>query len=288
MPKNISNEIIISSGMASISIVADDANLLNKIGKDEFLYRYLPDCSIGMKTSDKADAKIFIKRNSVFGVAINYPVIHCHQPPNADIRGLISLAGYVLERANNNKGVYSIHASVASKNNKAVVIFGGTTNLGKSIIAKTVADKYKWIFYSDETALLSSSEGRVTGGVKIASNCDKFDNFKIPETKDKPKIFAFIHPHIDNGLKSVVKWEQEKFFWHLKEELSRKIRGGSKAINNYSYPLDSLDTFDLAKNRLAFAKKFAKQVPCYEVRGTPESISKFINNLHDKLNKRVK
>lgn len=280
--------MIINSGIASISISADDIGLVDKIRENEFLAEYIPDCSIGTKNSDKIDAKLIIRRGNAFSVKINFPSVHCYQPRNADIRGLISLVGYILERVNNEKGIYSIHASAVSKNDKAAVIFGGTTNLGKSIIAKTAADKYGWLFYSDETTLLSNKDGRIAGGVRVASGCDRFSNFRLTGTEDRPKIFAFIHPHIDNGLESAVKWEQAKFFWHLKEELARKIRGGSKAINHFNYPLDSLDTFGLAKSRLAFAKKLANRVPCYEVRGTPESISGFINKLYKKLNDKTK
>jgi hypothetical protein len=279
MSKKIKNKIVINSGIASIVIDSEWPTLIKSIREDKFLYKHIPSCRISLKNMGRTDAYLIIKKGNFFRVKLGYPHVYCYQPRNADVRGLISLAGYILERANNEKGVYSIHASVISKNGKAVVIFGGTTNLGKSIIAKTVADKYGWSFYSDEIALLSGKDQKVVGGVRVASGCDRFRDFDLAETKEKPKIGAFIHPHIDNGLSTVVKWEPVKFLWHLKEELARKIRGGSKAIDHFNYPLDSIDTFELAKNRLAFAKKLAKQISCYEVRGTPESISEAINKI---------
>lgn len=280
MSKKINNSILIKSGKAILCVKTNIASLLSEIADDPFIRSYIPNNQIIIGATKKADASLTIKKSKQFSVKLLYPDIVCKQPDKVDVRGLIVLIGYVLERINNERGAYSIHSSVIAKNGKAVVIFGGTTNLGKTSIAKTASEKFGWLFYSDEIALIDSKQEKIIAGGKIATNNDSFGDFKLTDTKQSPKIIAFIHPHIDNGLNKVKRWTDDKFFWHLKEELARRIRGGSKAINLFSYPLDSFDTFDIAKKRLVFAKKLATKVPCYEMRGTPESIIKNINQFY--------
>lgn len=279
MFEKIKKHLIIKSAGVSIKIGADDPTLLKLIAKNPFLYEYIPSCKAIQNRVGNTNCKLIIKKSRTFKVKFAYPSVYCFQPKKVDVKGLISLVGYILERARSEKGIYSIHSSVISKNKKAAVIFGGTTNLGKTIIAKTATTKFSWLFYSDEVALIDSRNNKIIGGVKIAANCDLFKNFELVETKDQPKLIVFIHPHIDNGLNKIKKWDSAKFFWHLKEELARKIRGGSKAINFFSYPLESLDTFSISKNRLRFAKKLAATIDCYEIRGNPEVIVKIIDRL---------
>ena len=279
MFKKTKNYLIIKSVGASIKIVANDAVLLKLIKNNPFLYEYIPNCEIVQSGTIKTNCILVIKKSKIFKVKFSYPLIHCFQSKKTDVKGLISLIGYILERSLSGKGIYSIHSSVISKNGKAVLIFGGTTNLGKTIIAKTAADKFGWLFYSDEVALINSRNNKIAGGVKIAANCDLFKNFNLPNIKNQPKIAAFVHPYIDNGINKIKPWGSAKFFWHLKEELARRIRGGSKAINFFNYPLESLDIFSISKKRLEFAKKLAVSIDCYEMRGTPEFIARAINRL---------
>ncbi len=279
MPQKIKRAVIIKSANASIRVESEGEAILARIKRDPFLRKYIPSCEIILGSKNKADCKLIIKRSRSFGVELTYPMVRCFETSRADVKGLISLIGYILERARSEKCAYSIHSSVICKNGKAAVIFGGTTNLGKTSVAKTAADKFGWSFYADEVAILDDRTRRVIGGVKTASGGDRFKSFALQDDRTKPKISVFIHPHIDNGLNKIEKWDPAKFFWHLKEELARKIRGGSKAINFFSYPLDSLDTSSIARKRLQFAKTLSRRVKCYEIRGTPNFIAKAIDRL---------
>src|SRR3989344_805571 len=265
MPQKINNNLIIESAGANIKIESDNLEILRSVERDPFLDEYIPNCEIVKNHLKKIDCGIIINKSKIFKIRLLYPIVYCFQPKMVDVKGLIALIGYLLERARNEKDIYSIHSSVIAKKGKAVIIFGGATNLGKTITAKMAADKFGWLFYADEIALIDSLKNKIIGGVKIAVNCDKFKSFQLPNTNEEPRLTAFVHPHIDNGLNQIKKWNRNKFFWHLKEELARKIRGGSKAINFFSYPLGSLDTFIIAKKRLEFAKKIASGVPCYEM-----------------------
>ena len=273
------NKIYITSGKATLLIESENSAILDRIQNETFVRSHIPSAIVITEIMEKFDASLLIKNSEKFDVVLQYPNIVCGQPKEADIRGLIALIGYILERANNEKGVYSIHSSVITKNGKAVVLFGGTTNLGKTSIAKRASEKFGWSFYSDEMAIIDSEDGKIIAGGKVATNSDSFEDFNLSETKETFEIIGFVHPHIDNGLNKIEKWNSDKFFWHLKEEFARKVRGGSKAINFFSYPLDSLDTFDISKKRLSFAKNFSEKILCYEIRGTPEFVSERITEI---------
>lgn len=278
MSKKI-NKIFVTSGKAILFVKSKNPTILDEIRNETFVRSHIPCVVISTEMIGNPDASLLFKESEEFGVVLQYPNIVCFQPKEADIRGLIALIGYILERINNEKGVYSIHSSVISKGDKAVVIFGGTTNLGKTSIAKIASEKFGWSFYSDEMALIDSNEDKIISGGKIATNSDSFSDFSLPDIEQNFEIAGFVHPYIDNGLNKIERWNSDKFFWHLKEELARKIRGGSKAIHFFSYPLDSLDTFDISKKRLSFAKKLSEKIPCYEMRGTPEFISERITEI---------
>ncbi|MDP1719333.1 MAG: hypothetical protein Q8L24_02830 [bacterium] len=266
----------ISSAGAALLVEFSDRALAEKIRTDDFLKKYIPDPVVREGRVSGPDCSLKISRGPRFSVKLAYPSVDCVQPRRVDVRGLISLMGYLLERARAEKNVHSLHSSVVVKGGKAVVLFGGTTNLGKTSVAKA-AGKVGWSFYSDEVALIWS--GRVIGGARVATNSDRFKDFILSADHGKYPIAVFVHPHIDNGLSEVVKWQKNKFLWHLKEELARKLRGGSKAVNFSSYPLESLDTFAIASARLKLARRLADRVPCYEVRGTPEQIAERIAKL---------
>ncbi len=273
------NKLYITSGEATLLVESENSAILSDLQNEAFVRSHIPSAIISTETLEKVDASLLIKNSEQFDVILKYPDVVCFQPEKVDTRGVIALMGYILERANNEKGVYSVHSSVITKNNKAIVLFGGTTNLGKTSIAKIASEKFAWSFYSDEMALIDSNDGKIIAGGKIVTNSDSFDDFNLPETKETFEIIGFVHPHIDNGLNKFEKWNSDKFFWHLKEELARKIRGGSKAIHFFSYPLGSLDTFDIASKRLLFAKNLSEKIPCYEMRGDPEYIGKQITEI---------
>jgi len=66
--------------------------------------------------------------------------------------------------------------------------------------------------------------------------------------------------------------------WLLYPEFTSRIRGVNKRMFNFSYPLDSLDTKELARKRMEDLNNFLEEVPFYFVRGRKEEISEFIKD----------
>ena len=64
--------------------------------------------------------------------------------------------------------------------------------------------------------------------------------------------------------------------WLLYPEFTSRISGVNRRMFNLTYPLDSLDTKDLSRRRLADLDTFLVDVPFYFVRGEVEDILGFI------------
>lgn len=82
-----------------------------------------------------------------------------------------------------------------------------------------------------------------------------------------------------NGAFEVEKWPKEKTNFHIYEELSRKIRGTSKRIGDFSYPLLPIDTFELAKTRSDYATFMANTIPFYTIKGDINVVMKYVKDL---------
>lgn len=272
--ENIKNILIESVGV-SVLVQSDDHNILSKISESFFLKAHIPSVRVFLNSKKKPLLKMVIRKSGSFSVDNQYPIINLFVGKKIDIHGVIVLIDYFLERARHEKGAYSVHSSCIVRGKKAIIIFGGTTNLGKTTLARCMNDNFSCSFFFDEKTLIKGT--KVIGGVSYLSNCDNFSDQELVSCHGSYDISAFVHPHIDNGKVEMKKWHSDKFFWHLHEELSRRIRGGSKMINFFKYPLLSLDTFQLALKRIAFSRKISKNIPCYEIRGTPMQISKIIN-----------
>jgi len=156
-------------------------------------------------------------------------------------------------------------------------------DLGKTSLAMLCANK-GYHFISDERTLIKGK--KIVGGIsyiKLRKEWQK--NKKLINSqvhfriKNKSKIKAFIYPTITNGSFIATKWDANKAFWHLAEDFSRLIRGGSKFINHFTELAPSLDTEKLSKNRLKFVKKLSSEIPIYHLKGTHEDIIKFLENL---------
>ena len=70
--------------------------------------------------------------------------------------------------------------------------------------------------------------------------------------------------------------------FHIYEEMSRKIRGGSRRISNFTYPLMSLDSYEISKKRSEYAKSLSENVPFYSIKG---NINEVMNQIVDILSK---
>ncbi len=254
-----------------------------EIVKDSFTFHYLPEAQIDYN----AIPDVFIEeRTHNKQVTLEYPRIIISQ--TNDHRGLVSACDYLLERARQEKlGVYSLNSSSVQKENQAIVFFGGATNLGKTSSALELAAN-GFEFFSDEKTLLNLNQQRLYSGSKSIALRKKVIQQKIGSQKEfqvinknsylQPYISMMILPHLDHGLKDPIDYQlnQMDAFWHLNKELIRRIRGDTKFIGNFKYPLQSLDNEELSLKRINAIKRLTKTIPIYYFQGNLNQLVKFV------------
>ena len=62
-------------------------------------------------------------------------------------------------------------------------------------------------------------------------------------------------------------FNEDKANFHVYEELSRKIRGTSRRVINFTYPLPSIDTDDIAQKRSDFSRNLATRYRFVNIKG---------------------
>lgn len=192
-----------------------------------------------------------------------------------DFWDIATISEYFLEKKRQKKGVYCLHSSTAIVNQKAIIFWGGATGIGKTTFAKETFKSLRGSLLFDEKTLVDFVSQRVIGG--IIADC-KTKNIKAFKNTEKSYPIAFfIFPHLERqGQPIIKKWNPQMFNWHLYEEVSRKIRGVSRRINNLSYPLPSLDTFQLSQKRVKLVKFLTKTISCFYLEGSVREAIKII------------
>jgi len=273
-------KMIIQSNKAKICIEGFNKEI-------PFIYEYIP--SVSVKSEDSADISLIkqditlhFQYSNKFYLLLEYPEATMATDNYIET---VAFAEYLLERRREEQRVYCLHSSAVSKKEKGIIFFGGITDIGKTTLAMKLAEK-GFYFISDEKTLLEDT--KIVGGVqyiKLRKGWqDKYGRgivhasklFNMKETAD---LSLFVVPYIDNGRKETKKWDSAKFFWHLQEELSRKIRGGSRFINHQTQLAPCIDTELLSMQRISYAKEISKKIKCYAIRGTPDQIATSIEGL---------
>lgn len=282
-------EIFLESAGSIVKIVANN-NEIDKILKDEFLIAYIPAVKI-LENSKKFDATIIIKKDVDNKIEINMPNVLFNYI-KFNTKDLISLAEYILERLRQEKGIICIHGAGVVINNNLLVSWGTATGIGKTSLALSLAEDNN-SFYSDEKILVDLKRMKVIGGIskQYISNDywrdllgnEKYysrDNSFMQKSYD---IGLFVQPLIAEAKEYQVDfWKSDKFFWHLYEESSRKIRGTSRMFFNNTYPIESLDTEFLAKKRIFLVKKFTKKIQAIYYKGNCNNAKKVILDIMNK------
>jgi len=280
--------IIISSAGVTGKIITTPLKIV-EIANDSFTFHYMPGAQIDYtKIPD-----IFVEEKACNKpVILKYPQIII--PQTNDHRGLVSACDYLLERARQEKlGVYSLNSSSVQKENQAIVFFGGATNLGKTSSAlELTANGFE--FFSDEKTLLNLNEQILYGGSKSIALRKEVLQQKVGSQKEfqrinkssylRPHISMMVLPHLDHGLKDSIcyKLNQIDAFWQLNKELTRRIRGDTKFIGNFKYPLQSIDNEELSLKRVNAIKRLTKTIPIYYFQGDLDQLSKFVKKEFNK------
>lgn len=279
----------IESASAIVKLKVDEKAFFEII-KDEFFVAYIPSVKVLDKKSKKVDATIEIKQGKKNKIKIKYPYV-IYEYVEKNIKDIISLIEFILERSRQEKGIICIHGAGAILNNKLVVFWGTTTGMGKTSMAIILANNDN-LFYSDEKILINLKTKKAVGRIKTQYLSNKYwknkhfgKDYHIPLNLSKDKdydIGLFIQPILCKQEGYIFdEWDEKKFLWHLYEESSRKIRGTSRVFFNGKYPAPSLDTKNLATRRLKLIKKFTNEIKAIYFKGDFDSafnlIKQYIN-----------
>lgn len=268
-------------------LTAEDG-LIKKILEDDFFYHYIPNSKI-VKDSNYFLEIIENPELKNAKAIIDYP--KASFASGLEHRGIIGMIDYLFERGRQEKhGIYCLNSATASLDNDSVIFWGGATNLGKTSSMLELVKNEGFNFYADERTLLSLTNSSVVGGSrKIATRKDilkektgeKKEFLDYPRAEGEKKIKLMIYPHLDHGLKEPIcyRFPNSDFNWLLLREFGTNIRGAIKYVDNYSYPLPSIDTIELAEKRTNEAREFTSNVPCYYFQGSLEQISAFVKGI---------
>ncbi len=280
-------ESILLSSAGVTARISTDRGTLDRILSDKFTSHYLPDLEVG---GDRADVEVLATRDQDRISRTDYPTIYLRE--DLDGRSFVVSAEYLLERARQEKyGVCTLNSSSVQRNGKGVVFYGAASNLGKSTFALDLTSS-GFTHYSDEKTLVDIENGRLVGGSRSIplrkwllrerlgeEDRGSFHRIDLEGNNDEPKVSMFILPHYDNGLDvpRIEGLEDLDLFWGLSGEFSRRIRGTSRYINNFSHQLPSLDTEELTNWRVNALKQFVKGTNGYYFQGNSHQLVEFVN-----------
>lgn len=269
-------------------------NLAEDLGKVladfKFAFDYIPNLTITLEESDY-DGQIDIVESSpfYFGFDGSRGQIRGVLDKDLGMKDMVTLLEYCLEYLRQRKGVYCLHGSAVSMGGKGVWLLGPVSGLGKTTLALSLCLEGKSKFVGDEKILLND-EMHLIGGIKnvnynkealmrsLPVNLDKKSGEQIAEileieTESVPLELVVLPILFEgSGQPEIDKWDTNKASFHLYEEMSRKIRGVSRRVNNSTLPVMSMDTMEIGLKRSNLANAMAKKVPAFLIKGNKKDV----------------
>ncbi len=271
---------------SSVGVVGEIETTGEKVQEmlsDPFSFHYIPNCRV---TNEEGEVFVIEDPRIQTPCSINYPRSRLN--PNSDSRSFVIVGEYLMERRRQDqKGIYSISSSSVYRRERAILFFGGATNLGKSSCALELAEN-EFDLFSDEKTLVDLENRVLAGGSRsiplrkdvIKAKFRDEEDFKGIDYDDAvtPQVEFLVLPHLDHGLSEPIadKFEPLDLFWLLTKEFSRRIRGDTKFINYFEYLLPSIETNELAQKRIALTKDFTRNIEGYYFQGSPEQLVRFV------------
>jgi len=268
-------------------LVKASRGLVDAISGAEFTRHYIPDLKFELPTGD-CDVSAVEDSNLTQKAELRFPLIRFS--PGVEFRSVVSAADYLMERVRQEKfGIYCLNSATVSSGDSAVTFWGGATNLGKTSSALELMQR-GFEFYSDERTLLNLRQGSVVGGSRtiavrkaILREKTKNPSGEFCEhscAQGDKRIALFVYPHIDHGLENPIfyQFEPKDFHWLLSREFGCNIRGAVKFMDDYTHPLPSIDTQELAEKRARETIAFTQSVPCYYFQGSLAQTSSFVGD----------
>ncbi len=267
--------------------IESDKYTIQKILEDRFTSHYLPDFRILNKTPSRIHFEV-LQRGMVKKAEIEYPIAHLNLA--VEHRSYVVTAEYLAERARQEElGVFAFNSASAEKNGRGIIFYGHASNLGKSTFANTLFENCQFNLFSDEKTLIDLENRLMVSGSRSIPLRKEIWKKRYPLEEDYREIEVdedktaevemMITPHYDHGLNRpiVMKLDKLDFFWNLAGAITRRIRGATRFIDNFTYQLPSLDTEELTEERLRLLNDFSDKVRGYYFQGNSGQLIDFIN-----------
>ena len=284
-----------SCGVTS-EIIGDSDNLFSELLNplnERTIEKMIPSVYMEKDSHFDADSRVSVKRGGRFGIKEDYP--H-YEVTGDDINyiDMLATSEYLLERGRQEGGIYNLHSSSIGLNNRCVIVHGASKS-GKTLVSLNASKNYGMKFLTNERALIDLESSSLVGGCRALDLSDYHQKsleglegkseLILDKITSPYNIVAIVQPIIDSGVKSpeIISVNLQDAEWSLYPEFTGRIKGNNKRLRGDSkkhltYPLDSLDTKELAIQRMANLKTFLSQTPVYFVRGRLESICGFIRD----------
>ncbi len=247
--------------------IKTEKELEEKVAESRFLYRHIPLLEL---SDGAAEALLEVRIGEYF---LDFNSEHTkYSNSRIEIKDVVAMAGYMLERKRQEEGVYSMHSNTVDMDGRGVVIFG-PPHVGKTTLSLLLAKESSGKVISNDKSLLTPSEGLVSGRIE---SIELNDFTKIYIKDEKPyigggemPIAMFVHPFLSEK-PFIREYHKDAAVWDWIDQTDVLIRGVNRSVlkgKNERQPLISLDTEELAYKRHKELRALAEKVPCYTIAG---------------------
>ena len=259
-------------------IVCDmSQDICDMVSNHYFLSEYIPNVHV---IGSKAQAELNVYIGDTFDWQDKHITI---TTADSDIRSFIVIVGALLEQKRQHCRLYQVHGSAVAIKDNAVAIIGGMSGIGKTTLALFMQTMPYAMFIGDEKFVLDGQNKTLVGGCPISKDNNKSKNLQsvnLSPHNGAVHLCLIVFPVITDELSvTYYKFDSLKLFWHLYEEASRDIRNLNMLYDNFTKTVNSFDSDDVMKQRLADIQNISTSTPAYFIRGNAAEVAKFIYNL---------
>ena len=290
--------MIISSGPTNLSIICPP-EIERGLANSPFLESYIPAPRINPQVENISGTLILKYANSSipdFTFSDSEASFTGKLIDSVSLEDIVTVIDYCLEYYRQKESIYCLHGSSVSQNNQGIIFFGSISGLGKTTLALNLCSHHHFDLVGDEKVLINKDFQIIGGCQRLRYNKQslydstnpKLDN--LPPSKLNEEI-SLNHSHVpikllilpillpNSSLLETDSWDEAKTNFHLYEELTRKIRGVSRRIQDFSLPLPSLDTPKISRRRSEYCHILSQRLQVQLIKGGTDPLIRHIISL---------